>query len=443
MSEKHYDAVVIGAGMGGMCAAARLAAAGVDVLAVEKTAYLGGRCSHRNRDSAIVTTGAIMIPMAKQSAIREAFDLLGAPMDMIELTGRMMYRLPHGDYDQSSEGGGLRGLIEFAFEGNKDAAQQLFGRFIAALEEIPPDDPTFRDWLVDNTDNDNVIRLFQGFCAALMGTNLHEIPAGEFFRFLKYSSRGSRFGMARKGNGELMETLAAAIEARGGTLRRKTQCRKILTQDNAVTGAVLSSREHGEEIVHCDFVLSNTGPDRTVELVGGRELFDAAYLELLDASPHEAPIFHISFLTDEPLIEDFDGCLVFGNNENLIYLEIPSLISPDVSPSGKYLHTAYGAPSDAANANLTEELENTLAELRENFPGKLDSAEFLVKARHSGQSPGMHRWAGHMLPVTTSIRNLYNVGDGSTSPGTIGTEGAASSAREAVELILSGQAPGK
>jgi len=77
-------------------------------------------------------------------------------------------------------------------------------------------------------------------------------------------------------------------------------------------------------------------------------------------------------------------------------------------------------------------------ELDKNFPGKLDAAEFLVKARHSGQSPGMHRWAGHMLPVTTSIRNLYNVGDGSTSPGTIGTEGAASSAREAVNLILSG-----
>jgi phytoene dehydrogenase-like protein len=166
-------------------------------------------------------------------------------------------------------------------------------------------------------------------------------------------------------------------------------------------------------------------------------MFDADYLAKLDESPHEAPIFHISFVTDEPLIEDFDGCLVFGNNRNLIYLEIPSLISPDISPPGRYLHTAFGAPADAANANLKKELENTLHELKENFPGQIDGAEFLVRARHSGEGPGMHRWAGHMMPVTTSIENLFNVGDGATSPGTIGTEGAAASAREAERLILS------
>ena len=131
----------------------------------------------------------------------------------------------------------------------------------------------------------------------------------------------------------------------------------------------------------------------------------------------------------------FDGCLVFGNNENLIYMEIPSLISPSMAPDGKYLHTAYGAPRDAANVNLKEELDNTIRELEKNFPGQLENAEFLVRARHSGNAPGMHRWAGRMMPVTTSVTNLFNVGDGATSPGTIGTEGAASSAKVVAELI--------
>jgi phytoene dehydrogenase-like protein len=141
-------------------------------------------------------------------------------------------------------------------------------------------------------------------------------------------------------------------------------------------------------------------------------------------------------VTDEPLIEGFDGCMVFGNTQNFIYLEIPSNISPGLAPPGRYLHTAYGAPSDAANADLKAELENTLREIEANFPGKLDGATFLVRARHSGNGPGMHRWAGHMMPVTTPIPNLYNVGDGATPPGTIGTEGAAASAREAVKYIL-------
>jgi phytoene dehydrogenase-like protein len=434
MSE--FDTVIIGAGMGGMCAAARLTAAGQQVLVVEKSRYIGGRCSSRNRNGYTVTTGAIMIPIAKHSAIREAFDLVGAPMEMIELTGRMRYRLPHGDYDLPERGAGLLGMIEFAYEGDTESAQILFQIFIDAIHEIPSDKLTFREWLEQKTDNDNVIKLFQGFCAALMGTNLHEIPAGEYFRFLKYSSRGSRFGMAVKGNGDIMETLAAAIEKRGSEIRRSTNCHRIVTEDGTATGVVIKSRDRDEEVISCKYVLSNTGPVRTIELVGGREYFSANYLDKLDEWPCEAPIFHVSFATDKPLIEGFDGCLVFGNNENLIYLEIPSIMSPQMAPEGKYLHTAYGAPSDAANAKLNEELKNMLLELEKNFPGQLEGAEFLVKARHSGQGPGMHRWAGRMMPVTTSIQHLYNVGDGATSPGTIGTEGAASSAKEVAALIV-------
>lgn len=434
---ERFDSIVIGAGMGGMCAAARLTAAGQKVLVVEKSPYLGGRCSSRERDGCTVTTGAIMIPIARHSAIREAFDLVGAPMEMVELTGRMRYRLPHGDYDQASSGGGLRGLIAFAFRDDPDGAERLFNEFIAAMGDIPGDTHTFRDWLDEHTDNDDVKRLFQGFCAALMGTNLHEIPAGEFFRFLAYSSRGSRFGMAVDGNAGMMEALAHAIEAHGSRILRQTSCRAILLENGRATGIAVTSRERGEASFESDYVLSNAGPDRTVSLAGGRDRFDAEYLARLDASPHEAPIFHISFVTRAPLIEEFDGCMVFGNTRNFIYLEIPSLISPGISPPGEYLHTAYGAPTDAANADLKAELENTLREIEENFPGKLDGARFLVKARHSGNGPGMRRWAGHMTPVATSVPNLFSVGDGNTSPGTIGTEGAAASAREAAELILS------
>jgi phytoene dehydrogenase-like protein len=432
----RWDAVVIGAGMGGLCVAARLVAAGRRVLVLEKSGHLGGRCSHRERDGFRVTTGAIMIPMAAHNATREPFDLLGVPLQMIELTGRMRYRLRHGDFDQATAGGGLRGLIAFAFHGDEVGATKLFDAFVAAMKEVPPDASTFRDWLDAHTDNQDVKDLFQGFCAALIGTNLHEIPAGEFFRFLRYSSRGSRFGMAPDGNGANMEALGAAIEARGSQILRHAQCQRIVLEQGRATGVIVKVAGEPERFVAADTVISNTGPSRTIALCGGREHFDADYLARLDAAPHEAPIFHVSFATSAPLLEGFDGCMVFGNTRNLIYLEIPSLISPGVSPPGRFLHTAYGAPTDAANADLKAELQTTLDELAANFPGQLEGAEFLVTARHSGQSPGMHRWAGHMMPVTTTIPNLYNVGDGCTPPGTIGTEGAASSAREVAKRLV-------
>jgi phytoene dehydrogenase-like protein len=434
---QHFDALIIGAGMGGMSAAARLVAGGKRVLLLEKSGHLGGRCSHRERDGVRVTTGAIMLPMAEHNATREPFDLLGVPFNMIELTGRMRYRLRHGDFDQAKTGGGLRSVIAFAFNGDSAGANKLFDAFVTAMKTLPPDTITFKAWLDGETANTDVKNLFQGFCAALMGTNLHEIPAGEFFRFMRYSSRGSRFGMAPDGNGANMEALAAAIEARGSAILRHTNCHRIVLENGRATGVLAKSADQPESFFAADVVISNTGPARTIELAGGREHFaDPAYLERLDASPHEAPIFHISFVTDAPLLNGFDGCMVFGNTRNLIYLEIPSLISPSVSPPGQFLHTAFGAPSDAACADLKAELAHTRAELEENFPGQLAHARFLVNARHSGQSPGMHRWAGHMMPVTTPIANLYNVGDGCTPPGTIGTEGSAGSAREVAKRLL-------
>jgi len=342
--------------------------------------------------------------------------------------------LSHGDYDLPPEGGGLYGMIEFAM-GDAGEARALFGQIQAALTGWTPlDTISIRDWFDQYTDNNEVKNLFQGYCAALMGINLHEVPAGEFFRFLKYSSKGSRFGMARRGNGALMQDLAAALERQGAVIQCRRSCQRILVQQARVTGVELA-HGGGSERIAADWVVSNVGPDRTVALAGGDTVFEASYIKALRSGPSAAPIIHVSFTLDRPLMDDFDGCMVFGNNKNLIYLEIPSMIAPGISPQGVYLHTVYGAPEDATDYDLDETLANTLRELEHNFPGVTTDAQFLVKARHRGAAPGMHRWAGYGLPSNTPVRGLFNVGDGCAPPGTIGTESAAASAREAVRLI--------
>ncbi|WP_165787027.1 phytoene desaturase family protein [Pseudohalioglobus lutimaris] len=435
-SGEKFDAVIIGSGIGGMCAAARLTAAGMKVLLTEKSPYLGGRMGHRVREGCSVTTGALMIPMGPASAIRQAFDVVGAEMDMIDLTGRMRYRLDHGDYDLPPGGGGLYGMIEFAMQ-DEAAARALFKQIQNALFQWTPlDSISIRDWFDQYTDNGEVKNLFQGYCAALMGINLHEIPAGEFFRFLKYSSKCSRFGMAAHGNGALMDALATAMESKGTQVRRQTGCKRILIDEGRVVGVEVNSSDGKDEVILADLVLSNTGPDRTVDLAGGASVFERSYIQELRTNAADAPIMHISFVMDKPLIEGFEGCMVFGNNRNLIYLEIPSEISPHISPAGKYLHTAYGAPADAAKPDLANEFKVTMEELEKNFPGVTEQATFLVKAKHRAPAPGMHRWAGFGLPVNTPVVGLYNVGDGCAPPGTIGTESAAASARDAVAMIL-------
>ena len=202
-----------------------------------------------------VTTGALMIPMGPGSAIRQAFDLVGAEMDMVDITGRMRYRLSHGDYDLPPGGGGLYGMIEFAMQ-DEGQAKALFSRIRDALFHwMPLDTISIRDWLDQYTDNVEVKNLFQGYCAALMGTNLHEIPAGEFFRFLKYSSKGSRFGLARHGNGALMESMATALVRRGSEVRCQTGCKRIQGSDCRL-------------IVHSAGVLAQSGQRSNGDSIG-------------------------------------------------------------------------------------------------------------------------------------------------------------------------------
>ena len=113
-------------------------------------------------------------------------------------------------------------------------------------------------------------------CAALMGTNLHEIPAGEFFRFLKYSSKGSRFGLAIRGNGEMMNSLGDAMEKRGSRILTHARCERIITDNGRVTGVDVHIK-NGEALhIEAEYVISNTGPNRTVDLVGGEKTLMAA-----------------------------------------------------------------------------------------------------------------------------------------------------------------------
>jgi len=110
-----------------------------------------------------------MVPMGPSSAIRQAFDALGLEMDMIDVTGRMRYRMPHGDYDLPPGGGGLAGMVEFAMQ-DSNAARALLGHIKTALTEwLPLETITLREWFDQYTDNEGVKQLFDGYCSALMG----------------------------------------------------------------------------------------------------------------------------------------------------------------------------------------------------------------------------------------------------------------------------------
>jgi phytoene desaturase len=101
----RFDTVVIGAGAGGLCAAALLARHGRRVLLVESRDRVGGRASSVDDEGFTVNTGAVAI---EDGGPREAvFDTVGAPFEIRIPQPASTFRLKGRTVDLSKGGWGM------------------------------------------------------------------------------------------------------------------------------------------------------------------------------------------------------------------------------------------------------------------------------------------------------------------------------------------------
>ena len=90
--------VVIGAGMGGMAAAARLAVKRHDVTVMEQAGTYGGKLGTFERDRFVFDTGPSLLTLP--AVYRDLFNKTGAGLDetvdLVELEPAFRYRFPDG-----------------------------------------------------------------------------------------------------------------------------------------------------------------------------------------------------------------------------------------------------------------------------------------------------------------------------------------------------------
>ena len=118
-----FDAVVIGAGAGGLFSAARLAHAGYKTLVVETLDKVGGRASTDDIDGFKVNNGAIVIELG--GITEETFTEVGANFGVREPSPPILYRIGGKDVDVT--GGGWGFLLE-ADQAGRQTRQGNWGR---------------------------------------------------------------------------------------------------------------------------------------------------------------------------------------------------------------------------------------------------------------------------------------------------------------------------
>jgi len=422
---KHVDVLVVGAGVGGLCATARLAHAGLSVLLVERDERVGGRASTVEKDGFKLNTGAVAIELG--GTIKETADLLGIdyglrfpePANVFSVKGKHV----------NPAKGGWKVLID---QMTKKGAKVLTNLGAARKGELPEEQITLEAWISGATSNATIHRLFRNLAASIFAVNADEIPAKAFLTYFMQKGAFKHFGFHPDGTIGVCQAIAAAIVRDGGELALSSPVTQIHTGDGGVTGATVE----GIGEVTCGALISNVGPLATIDLVGEGAL-GAAYVSDIRARTRPSANMIIHVASREPLI-DAPGLVLFSETERVCNGSTLTVTCPELAPEGWHLTVIYAVPRPAVGEfDVDEERRLALEELEDLLPGMAHAETRVLDATvMHGQWPAQRAASGHELPRDTPLDNLKHVGDGVRDYGDGGTQACAVTAKAVTDELL-------
>src|ERR1700747_1801752 len=302
-SGRRHDAIVVGAGHNGLVAACYLARAGLDVLVLERNAYIGGAAVSRRLYDGVTYSNCSYVCSLLRTEIIRALELPRYGLQIIPYEGGCTMMRDGGHLAIYDNHDAMRREIarhsRHDAEGYDRYVRDMLRhcRFIKPLLLREPPDPTSlrpRDlqellflgrhfYKLGETRMYDTLRFFTMSCAdmleeyfeseivkahlagsSIIGTALGPRSPGSAYVLLHHymgSIDGAvgAWGFARGGMGAITRALAASLEASGGSVRAEAEVEQILVSNGRATGVVLAG---GEEIA-AGIVVSNLDLKRT------------------------------------------------------------------------------------------------------------------------------------------------------------------------------------
>ena len=428
----NFDAIVIGAGAGGLFTAARLQHQGYRTLVVDRLDKVGGRASTTDVDGFKVNDGAIVIEVGgiTERTCRE----VGAPFDIREPSPPILYRIKGKDVDVTGGGWGFL-LQKLTRQGAK-----LVGGIGAARKDdgLPEEEMTLHEWVSKYTKNEGVHGIFRNMAASVFAVGSEDLPARVFLTYFTRKSAFKRFGFHPEGTIGLWKGLAETVVRGGGEVRLSTEVSRILLDGDRVTGVVLA----GGETISAPIVVSNVGPAATVRLLG-EDNVPADYRELVERNDRPTAMITVNFASQERLVEA-PGMLSFAHSRRLAYIANFTDTCPEMAPPGWHLYVGTAVPKPSVgDFDVEAEYELLLADLRDTIPGFDDRARILSKVTTRDGWPPQRAVAGFDMTPDTPFAGLWNVGDAVKEYANGGTTACAETAEIVVGKIVAAYQPAR
>jgi phytoene desaturase len=422
---RDYDAVIIGAGAGGLIAAACLVNAGKSVLVVDNHDRVGGRATSYEVDGFTINAGAIALKMG--GTLEQIFHETGAAYDVRVPEPRTAFRV-NGKIVNAGKGG-----LGILLAGLTKTAAKIGSKFAEARHgNLPEARLSTKEWLNGLTKNKTVHSLFRNLCAVLFSANPEDLPARAFLSFFGKNA-ATPIGFCPRGTIGIWNDLAEAIRAKGGEICLETKATRIVMENAVATGVTIESGGV-ETTVAARTVISDAGVTATIDLAGA-EAMGPDYVALAAQTIRPTSMVNI-YLASQTSILETAALITLGNTDSVCLVGDLTTTCPELAPPGWHLYVAYSVPkSSTAPLDPQAEIDHALAELSSEYPAFAD-AKLLAATPMHGDWPAARTCPGYNMPQETPVKNLWNVGDSVIAYGDGGTQACAETGKRAAELAV-------
>lgn len=405
-------AVIIGAGLGGMLAGAKLSKAGYDVEIFERLPFIGGRFTNLEYKGFKLSTGALhMIPHGSRGPLVQLLRDVGAKVTIIDSNPMAIIKKE----DESN--------IEFHdFKKGLSVTKQVkLGTILAySLKFKPKTDISFRDWILKYFNDEFLLRLADSYCGWSLSLAANDVPAREVLEIIDNMYRYKGPGIPAGGCGAVIESLSDVIKSNGGKINTRACIDRIITDDGLAKGVNANGK-----VIDADIVISDVGHSETSRMY---ECRDEKYLEFIKKTKPSRGI-KICLSSGEPLI-GHSGVLFTPYAERVNGINEATNADPSLAPPGKHLAMSH---QTVLSDDLAHEITLGLSDLKKLFSDK--KYEVLLIQSYSGDWPVNRVSSGSDIGYRTPVQNLYIVGDGAKGKGGIEVEGVALGVRNVMNEI--------
>ena len=443
-------AIIIGAGISGLCIGAILVKHGINVEIYEKMSKVGGRTVSTIFKNHILDNGFHIMPFYKKSSLYEVLKILNIH-NLLKLSKvseisfyheKKFYKYPKGLIDFLT-------LSLLPFKNRLEVLKLIVPMAFTSIRQSEKMDHVplshFTNKLKDKKSNS----FFDAICMLAFADTQEHVAVGEFIRTIIKANpfRGgtSEFGYPSKGGYDTISKLLAQYitSFTGSKIILNETIKRIIIKDGKAEGIVKRSNSTSSSIIKGDCVIVSSPAYLAIHELLDKNIFDKNFINSVNKLNKSTSVIETHYALSKNIEKKQQ--IVFPTSSSFTTKGIffISNITESVSPKGEYL-VLTGTPvtrKEASSSNIImtikEKMKNDICEIYPKFD------KFLIWERTMSwqlvesvsKEPGLV-WKQKMPHVTGDIKGLFFVGDSTISYG-IGTDAAAHSALLCYPKILS------